>query len=290
MHESLRVTVPEPATFAIAVAVRPISANARPQQSRWHTRRLQAAAMADGRLPLSGPLYVRVVWFQLQRSPGDVDNIAKRILDSLKGIDFLDDKEIDRCPDPAVRRRVDDALFHSMRVGFRHEVFWPRFRPCWTQRSTCCTSRSDASGTRRPASAGREANMRLAPADYPRKCENRRAHRRAQQEWLSGRTRRPRWESDVRSLGSARGRTSGLRSQGAITSKGGIDEVAELRQAAFEAQVSEFRLVIVTPPRATEVSIESLESELSRYLVDNPPLALDEMFSNPRVECCRRRN
>jgi Holliday junction resolvase len=66
--------------------------------------------------------------------------------------------------------------------------------------------------------------------------------------------------------------------------KESIDEVAQLRQAAFEARVSGFRLVVVTPPRATEVTIEGLESELTHYLVDNPPPTLDEMFSNPRVE------
>jgi Endodeoxyribonuclease RusA len=92
------VTAPERATFAMVVAVRPISANARPQQSRWYTHRLQAEAIAHGRFPLPGPLYVRIVWFQLQRSPGDVDNIARRILDSLKGIVFQDDRAIDRCP------------------------------------------------------------------------------------------------------------------------------------------------------------------------------------------------
>jgi hypothetical protein len=46
---------------------------------------------------LTGPLYVRIIWFQRERTPGDIDNIAKRILDALKGIVFRDDEEIDRC-------------------------------------------------------------------------------------------------------------------------------------------------------------------------------------------------
>ena len=90
----------------MAVAVRPISANAKSQQSQWYTQRLQAVAMATGQLPLSGPLYARIVWFQLHRSPGDVDNIAKRILDALKGIVIHDDDDIDRC---LIQRSIAEA-------------------------------------------------------------------------------------------------------------------------------------------------------------------------------------
>jgi hypothetical protein len=46
---------------------------------------------------MSGPPYARIVWFQPRLAHGDVDNIAKRILDALKGIVFQDDDEIVWC-------------------------------------------------------------------------------------------------------------------------------------------------------------------------------------------------
>ena len=66
--------------------------------------------------------------------------------------------------------------------------------------------------------------------------------------------------------------------------KDSIDEVAQLRQAAREAGVSGFRLVIVTPPQETEVTIEGLESELCRFIRYTHPPELDEMFADPTVE------
>ena len=89
--------VPTPAAFALALAVKPVSSNAKPQQSRWYDRLLQDAARAQGWYLLSGPLYARIVWFQLQSTQGDVDNVAKRILDAFKGIVFEDDEQIARC-------------------------------------------------------------------------------------------------------------------------------------------------------------------------------------------------
>ena len=41
-------------------------------------------------------MYARIAWFQLRRSPGDVDNIAQRIFDSLKGCVIHDDDDIVR--------------------------------------------------------------------------------------------------------------------------------------------------------------------------------------------------
>lgn len=44
---------------------------------------------------MSHPLYSRIIWFHKNRSSqGDVDNIAKRIHDALKGVLFLDDRSI----------------------------------------------------------------------------------------------------------------------------------------------------------------------------------------------------
>jgi hypothetical protein len=79
----------------MVVGAKPISANRKP--SLRYTDQLQSAAVAHGAQLLSGLLYIRITWFQLHRSEGDVDNIAKRILDSLKGIVIQDDDDIVRC-------------------------------------------------------------------------------------------------------------------------------------------------------------------------------------------------
>jgi Holliday junction resolvase RusA-like endonuclease len=91
--------VPESTPFAIALAVKPISSNAKPAQSRWYDRVLQDAARAQGGYLLSGPLYARIVWFRARREQDDIDadNIPKRILDALKQIVFENDDEIVRC-------------------------------------------------------------------------------------------------------------------------------------------------------------------------------------------------
>jgi Holliday junction resolvase RusA-like endonuclease len=81
----------------MVLAVKPISLNAKAQQSRWYTQLLQDAAMALQPRVLAGPLYVRIIWFQSRPSQGDVDNIPKRILVALKGIVFDDDDDIARC-------------------------------------------------------------------------------------------------------------------------------------------------------------------------------------------------
>lgn len=54
---------------------------------------------AQARRSYSGPpstqaLYSRIIWFHKKPSTGDVDNIAKRIHDALKGVLFLDDGSI----------------------------------------------------------------------------------------------------------------------------------------------------------------------------------------------------
>ena len=79
----------------MAVGLKPISANRGP--SPRYTNRLQGAALAQGAQILSGLLYARITWFQLRRSQGDVDNIAKRILDALKGVVIQDDDDVVRC-------------------------------------------------------------------------------------------------------------------------------------------------------------------------------------------------
>lgn len=89
------VSAPTPSTFAMVVGLKPISANRGANQR--YTSQLQRAALAKGAQILTGPLYARITWFQLRRSQGDVDNIAKRILDSLKGVVIQDDDDVIRC-------------------------------------------------------------------------------------------------------------------------------------------------------------------------------------------------
>lgn len=80
----------------MVLAAKPLSANRGGPSDRF-TRAIQQAANAQGARFLAGALYVRIVWFQIRRSGGDVDNIAKRILDSLKGVVIHDDDEVVRC-------------------------------------------------------------------------------------------------------------------------------------------------------------------------------------------------
>lgn len=54
---------------------------------------------------MDGPLYARIIWFHKYQTTQDVDNIAKRILDSLKDIIYRDDYAITHC----LAARVDAA-------------------------------------------------------------------------------------------------------------------------------------------------------------------------------------
>ncbi len=54
----------------------------------------------------NGPLYARILWFHKDRTTQDVDNIAKRILDSLKGLVFDDDSAISHC----LAARIDATM------------------------------------------------------------------------------------------------------------------------------------------------------------------------------------
>jgi hypothetical protein len=80
----------------MVLAEKPLSMN-RGRPNPRYTQRIQAAAMRYGVRLQMGALYARIVWFQRRRAQGDVDNIAKLILDSLKGVIISDDDEITRC-------------------------------------------------------------------------------------------------------------------------------------------------------------------------------------------------
>jgi hypothetical protein len=62
---------------------------------------------------LVGPLYARIVWFHKDRTSQDVDNIAKRILDALKGIVFDDDASISHCLAARIDATIDYELSGS---------------------------------------------------------------------------------------------------------------------------------------------------------------------------------
>jgi hypothetical protein len=56
-----------------------------------------------------------------------------------------------------------------------------------------------------------------------------------------------------------------------------VDEVARLRAAAIEAGVDGFRLVVVSPPRQTDVAIEGLEGVLKDHFLTEVPPEIDAL-------------
>ncbi len=46
---------------------------------------------------MRGDLYIRIVWLHRRPTTQDVDNIAKNILDALKGVVFADDVAVVQC-------------------------------------------------------------------------------------------------------------------------------------------------------------------------------------------------
>lgn|GEM_PF-2049495 len=81
---------------AFVTPTRPVSANNSPK--RRFTQAIVASARTAWTGPfLSAPLYARIVWFHRYPADRDVDNIAKRLLDSLKGVLYQDDSAISHC-------------------------------------------------------------------------------------------------------------------------------------------------------------------------------------------------
>jgi len=116
-------------SFAMVLAQRPLSSAGEAKHSYMDS--LARAARANWRdTPrLDGPLYIRIVWVYADKTTQDVDNIAKRILDALKGIVYDDDHSVVKCltekisaaenytlaaenrPEPAVNGRLEEMLF-----------------------------------------------------------------------------------------------------------------------------------------------------------------------------------
>ncbi len=74
---------------------KPVSLNSK-KRNLQYTESIQARARSCYAGPLlASPLYSRIIWFHREiDAQGDVDNIAKRIHDALKGVLFIDDRSI----------------------------------------------------------------------------------------------------------------------------------------------------------------------------------------------------
>lgn len=84
-------------TFAMVVDRTPKSLQATHKERYMAHLAQEAAVYHRGRPTLTGALYARIVWVHPLRTGPDADNIAKPILDSLKGIVFEDDDLIVQC-------------------------------------------------------------------------------------------------------------------------------------------------------------------------------------------------
>lgn len=97
--------------FTIVLARRPISANKGPNAR--YTEALKQAARSKNPKITQGSLYARILWFHKEPTTQDVDNIAKRILDSLKGEVFSDDAVVSHCPAARIDATIDYELSGS---------------------------------------------------------------------------------------------------------------------------------------------------------------------------------
>ena len=83
---------------AMVVAMRPHSAQSNRFEKYQETLRANWVSQVGDGDPFGGDeLYVHIVWFHSGEIRMDLDNIAKRILDALKGLAFGDDAAVARC-------------------------------------------------------------------------------------------------------------------------------------------------------------------------------------------------
>ena len=86
--------------FAMALAIKPVSAQKRGKKTRYQHSLRNAAMSQVGKAKtsmLDGELYARITYFHAQKTELDVDNIPKPILDALIGIVYDDDNRISQC-------------------------------------------------------------------------------------------------------------------------------------------------------------------------------------------------
>lgn len=100
--------------FAMVIRELPRSSGAR----RWkgYRERLTRAARAQvSQQPLfsEGELALQVVWFHRVRVAQDIDNVLKRIADSLEGVVYQSDSQVARCS----AERVDLRRSYELRTS-----------------------------------------------------------------------------------------------------------------------------------------------------------------------------
>jgi len=62
------------------------------------------------------------------------------------------------------------------------------------------------------------------------------------------------------------------------------EQLRHLREATTREGFTDFRLVVVSPPRKTRVAVEGLDRQLLQYLMDHIPGPLQNLATNPRIE------
>ena len=110
-----------PAPFLMLHFERPLSLGA--EKRRGYVERLREKANTH-RLPtlLFGRLYARIIWLRrIASKEGDLDNIAKPILDSLKGIVYDDDQKVGQVL--LTRIDLDATLYEIQTAALPETVF-----------------------------------------------------------------------------------------------------------------------------------------------------------------------
>ena len=97
--------------FTMVLSERPVSAHKGPKHR--YIEALRKAALARSPIVQVAPLYARILWFHKHPTTLDVDNIAKRILDALKGIVFVDDVAVSHCLTARIDATIDYELSGS---------------------------------------------------------------------------------------------------------------------------------------------------------------------------------
>lgn len=100
--------------FSLVVPRRPPSGNKGKNKKFQEFLRAEAMSRNQGREPLWGRLYCRIVWFHSVSTTQDVDNIAKNILDSLKDVVFRDDVSVVRCLLAKIDTREDIEISQGL--------------------------------------------------------------------------------------------------------------------------------------------------------------------------------
>lgn len=81
----------------MVVPLRPLSLGAESKVPYQNRLGREARGFMGSAPMLEGDLYARIIWLHNYRTNQDVDNIAKRILDALNGIVFVDDRRVVKC-------------------------------------------------------------------------------------------------------------------------------------------------------------------------------------------------